>query len=91
MRAWRAYVKDIANQDAQEVGGRVVKFQPSMDTPRDYGLGYKQAVGTAYVEVKTSGGSRGGIVYSADLHQLDGTWSVKTSSFKRQKPEDVLP
>lgn len=85
-RAWRSFIDPRARTEAAALGARVVKLQPSVSEPKDYGTGAKQAVGTAYVEVKSSSGFKGGLIYSAELTKLGSRWRVDEDSLEERKP-----
>jgi hypothetical protein len=89
-KVWTAYITRRAKSDAASVGYKVVKIQPSVDDPQDYGRGFKQGSGTAYVEVVTPERTKHGTIYSGDMSQnADGTWAVRPASVKQQAPETV--
>jgi hypothetical protein len=85
-RAWRRYIRPKARADAADSGAQLVKLRPSIDNPQDYGQGFRQAVGTAYAEVETPSGFRGGLIYSAELRNTGGAWHVQPGSLEEKKP-----
>jgi hypothetical protein len=81
LSAWKRFIAKRARSYAALAGYKVIKVKADMDDPRDYGKGFKEGRGTAYVALENPERKRHTTIYRGEVDQrADGNWAVKPKS-----------